>query len=108
MSGAYGHVPARAGRMRTVARRSGEGGVGGGLEVGVQGRGLAGFEHALGEHDDGQVLVGVDEPGGAEAPGPPVGPAVQDRLAEAPRAALEEVRAQAAACLLLRGGGGVS
>src|SRR5262245_25347728 len=80
------------GEHRCRPRSSGERRVGCGLNIAVDLWQTWAFEHALGEHDDGQVPGRVDQPGGAQPAVPAERAAVVDRLAEPPGAAVEEPR----------------
>src|SRR5438552_2703804 len=83
------------GERRCCPRNSGERRVDRGPDVAVDLRRVWAFEHALGEHDDGQVLGRVNQPGGAQSAVPAERAAVVDRLAEPPRPAVEEPRQKA-------------
>src|SRR5580693_6614008 len=92
-----------AGQLVQFEAGSGERCVGCGLDVAVDLWGIWAFEHALGEHDDGQILRWVNQPGGAQSAVPAEPAAVVDRLAEPPRPAVEEPWQKPAAGLLRRG-----
>src|SRR6266700_2245806 len=61
-----------------------------GLDVTVDLRRVWAFEHALGQHDYGQVPGRVNQPGRAQSTVPAERAAVVDRLAEPPGTAVEE------------------
>src|SRR6266536_1834352 len=96
----YSHA---RGDYRCRPRHAGERRVSSGLDVAVNLRRVRAFEPALGEHDDGQVPGRVNQPGRAQSAVPAERAAVVDRLAEPPRAAVEEPRQKAPAGLLRRG-----